>query len=84
MAVTIPCGEDQLSTSEPEVTNLCRARDLYLRMKSIPWRQIWESMLDVPIRSNPETVEILINSLVEEALSDGQGAWARTREKAGK
>ena len=41
-------------------------------MKLIPWREIWESMFSVRIRGNPEITEVLVNSIVEEALVDEQ------------
>jgi len=72
MAATIPCGEYQLSISEPAAANSSRARNLFPRMKLIPWREIWESMFSVRIRGNPEITEVLVNSIVEEALVDEQ------------
>ena len=84
MAARIPCGENQIPISEPTAANSSRAINLFLRIKLIPWRQIWESMFDSPIRGYAESTEVLINSLVEEALVDDQGAWSHTQEKAGK
>jgi len=72
MAATIPCGEDQPSLSEPAAANSSRARNLFPRMKLIPWREIWESMFSVKIRGNPEITEDLVNSIAEEALVDEQ------------
>ena len=54
MAATIPCGEDQLSIAELAAAISSRARNLFPRMKLIPWREIWESMFSVRIRGNAE------------------------------
>ena len=72
MAATITRGEDQLSISEPAAANSSRARNLFPRMKLIPWREIWESMFSVRIRGSAEITEDLINSIVEDTLVDEQ------------
>lgn len=81
MAARITCGEDQIPISEPAVANLSRARNLFLRMKLIPWRQIWESMFDSPIRGNLDIPEVLINSIVEEALAEMTKGLALAHKK---
>jgi len=73
MAATIPCGEDQLSIAELAAAISSRARNLFPRMKLIPWREIWESMFSVRIRGNPEITEVLVNSVVEEVLVEASG-----------
>jgi hypothetical protein len=71
MAATITRGEDQLPISEP-AANSSNARNLFPRIKLIPWREIWESMFSVRIRGSAEITEDLINSIVEDTLVDEQ------------
>jgi hypothetical protein len=77
MAAMIPDGKSRISIFEPTAANSSRARNLYSRMKLIPWREIRESMFTARIRGHAETTDLLVNSIVEDALLDDPEVLSR-------
>ena len=48
----------------------------HIRMKLIPWEDIWTSLRVAKIRGNGEMIEVFYDTLFKEAIFDDNGAWA--------
>ena len=48
----------------------------HIRMKLIPWTDIWTSLRVAKIRGNGEMIEVFYDTLFKEAIFDDNGAWA--------
>jgi len=66
-------GAGERSNAPNETPNLVGN---HIRMKLIPWEDIWTSLRVAKIRGNGEMIEVFYDTLFKEAIFDDNGAWA--------
>ena len=66
-------GAGERSNAPNETPNLVGN---HIRMKLIPWEDIWASLRVAKIRGNGEMIEVFYDTLFKEAVFDDNGAWA--------